>query len=79
MTTPSAGAYIKVPAGCEITYRFDVDGDIEILLGSVHDGFELLFEPAALARFTAVAEQALKANVDHGCEQTSTFTPAVVV
>jgi hypothetical protein len=77
MTTPSVGAYVKVPAGCEITYRFDVDGDIEILLGSVHDGFELLFEPTALARFTTVAEQAIQANGDTGREQAS--TPTVVM
>lgn len=59
MTTPTVGAYVLVPADCDITYTFEAGDDIVVRLGGLRDGFEVIFERAALARFLDVARRAV--------------------
>jgi hypothetical protein len=68
MTAPTVGAYVKVPADCDITYSFEVGEDVNVLLGTARVGFEIIFERAALERFVGVGEKALRAHAgrDHG-------------
>jgi hypothetical protein len=77
MSTPIVGAYVKVPADCEITYSSEAGDDIAMQLGSLRDGFEVIYERAALARFVEVAQHALSAPVDRA--QIGTLAPAAVV
>ena len=78
MSTPTVGAYVKIPADCDISYSFGADGDVEVLFGDIHDGFEAILAPEALAKLAVVADQALSVPADPDPEQTSTLTNSAV-
>lgn len=79
MSSPMVGVYVKVPADCDVTYSYEVGGDVEILLGTLRDGYEIIFERAALARFVEVAQHALAAPVDPDRKQVLELTTVAAV
>ncbi|TDP94030.1 hypothetical protein [Labedaea rhizosphaerae] len=79
MSRPTVNAYVKIPAGCDISYSFGADGDIEVLFGSVREGFEVILTPEALAKLAAVIHQALHVPADLYREPAGTPAPAAVV
>jgi hypothetical protein len=63
MSNPRVGAYVLIPDDCPVRCAHTGGGDVEVLLGSPRNGFEMVFEPEALGRFVDVASRALAAPV----------------
>jgi hypothetical protein len=56
---PNVMAWLEIPDDCRFTVEYTGDGDLHFMIGTRHDGVDLLFEPEALLRFVALATEAL--------------------
>lgn len=56
---PNVLAWLEVPEACCLSVEYTGDGDLHFMMGDPHDGVDLLFEPEALRRFVALANDAL--------------------
>lgn len=64
-TDLKVGAWVTVDDHCPIEFSIDGDGDIDLLMGSRRDGFEMIYTPMALERFLALGAEALAKAKQH--------------
>lgn len=56
-TQPRLGilAFLDIPVDCRMTGELNEEGDAQFTVGGPYDEFDIVFEPAALYRFTQLA------------------------
>lgn len=60
-TSPYVSAYVRIPDGCPMSCRLTASGDIEVLIGTIRDGFEFVAGREGLANLVRIGQQALAA------------------
>lgn len=60
----NVSSWVVIRQGCPISYRVNGHDDIEFRFGSLWDGFEFVFDAAALHEFVGAATLALGEMAD---------------